>query len=98
MKKDLEIMFCPKCSWKLINPDISEKTNKCPKCDCWTFEISQYYYYKGKKLIGKEFYLSDNDEISFTCDDYREAKRIIDKAFKVFAKAQNKESVEDGED
>jgi len=92
MKKDINIMFCPKCNWKLINGDeLGDKTNRCPKCKSWTFEISQNYYYKKGKLIAKEFEITDNDEMGFHTDDWREAKRIIDKAFKLFAIQQQGE-------
>lgn len=85
--KDINIMFCPDCNWILLNGDENiDKTNRCPKCNQWTWEINQNHYYKGEKMIGKEFYLSDNDENSLGADDWREAKRIIDKAFKLFQK------------
>jgi len=84
MKKNKSIMFCPNCSWKIINPEEADKTNRCPKCESWTFEIAQDYHYKNGKLIAREFEITDNDEISFHCEHWREAKKIIDKAFKLF--------------
>lgn len=86
MKKDLIIQFCPKCNWKIVNPNSNELTNRCPKCDGWTFEISQFYHYKDGKIIDKEFTLTDNDEIHFSSYDYKLAHKIIDKGFRLFEK------------
>ncbi|MBO8786206.1 hypothetical protein INP17_13465, partial [Staphylococcus aureus] len=43
------------------------------------------------KQIAQEFDLTDNDEIFIIFEDYKEAKRVIDKAFKIFVKSQNRE-------
>lgn len=88
MKKDINIMFCPKCKWKLVNGEDYEKIGQCPKCKSWLYKISQNYYYEGRKEIGREFMLTDRDEMSFISYDFKEAKKLIDKAFKLFAKAK----------
>lgn len=79
-------MFCPKCNWKLINPEDYDKYNKCPKCQTWTYEIFQNYYYEKGEEIGAEFGITDNDETFFQAYDYKEAKRLLAKAFKLFDK------------
>jgi hypothetical protein len=87
MKKDIIIHFCSKCSWKAINPEERDWTNYCPKCNGWVWEISQCYYYDNKgKELGREFSLGDNDEVFFSSYDFKEAKKMIDKAFKLFKK------------
>jgi DNA-directed RNA polymerase subunit M/transcription elongation factor TFIIS len=91
-KKDKVIIFCPKCNWKLINPEDNERTNHCPKCNSWTWEVSQLYHYsnyvKGKE-VGREFNLTDNDGNFFQFDDFKEAKKLIDKSFKLFNEVKN---------
>ena len=79
-------MFCPRCKWKLINPEDIQKFNRCPKCGTWTFEILENKYYKGKKLIGSEFALTDNDESFFEAGTYKDAKKIWEKASNLFEK------------
>ncbi|MBU0894844.1 MAG: hypothetical protein KKB88_05365 [Nanoarchaeota archaeon] len=84
IKKDKLIMFCPKCNWKLINPEEDEKINICPKCKSWNWEIFQFYHYENGKEVGREFGITDNDEVFFSAYDFKEAKKIIDKSFKLF--------------
>lgn len=88
--KDINIMFCYKCDWKITNPTMAQKTNTCPKCGSLTFEISQYYYYKKGKLISGEFELTDNDEVSFSADSWKNAKKICEKAFGLIEKEYSK--------
>ena len=82
-KQDKLIMFCNKCNWKIINPDDNDKTNRCPKCNSWTWEASQNYYYQNGKEVGRDFNLTDNDESFFQSYDIKDAKRITTKAFKL---------------
>ena len=85
MKKDLVIMFCPKCNWKLVNPEFeSEKMNRCPKCDTWTFEVSQEYHYDKKTLIAQEFNLTDNDGNFMNFYSIGDANKVFNKAFRLF--------------
>lgn len=84
MKEDLNVMFCPKCHWHLINAEDKEKYNECPRCGTWTYEIFQNYFYKNGKEIGAEFGITDNDEVFFQAYDHKEARKLIEKAFKVF--------------
>ncbi len=88
-KKDKVIIFCPKCNWKLINPEEDEKTNHCPKCNSWTWEVFQVYYYEKGKEVGREFGITDNDEVFFQSYDFKEAKKLIDKSFKLFKEVRN---------
>ena len=82
-KQNKVIMFCNKCNWKIINPDDYDKTNRCPKCGLWTWEVSQNYYYQDGEEVGREFNLSDNDESFFQSHDIKDAKKLINKAFKL---------------
>jgi len=92
MNKDINIMFCPDCDWKLINgDDYTEKTNKCPICGTWTFEIFQNYLIQNGKEVGTEFGITDNDECFFSYCDFKSSKKLINKAFKLFRTQQIKE-------
>ena len=91
MKRDIIIHFCSKCSWKAINLEEADWTNYCPKCNSWVWEISQCYYYQKGKEVGREFSLGDNDEVFFSAYDFKEAKKIFDKAFKLFTNSKEKE-------
>jgi Zn-finger nucleic acid-binding protein len=89
--KDLTILFCPSCKWKLVNPEDSDKTNYCPKCRTWTWEIAENFYYDSKgKLIGREFGITDNDGIFIESNTQKEAERILNKAFKLFKEKRKK--------
>ena len=90
-KKDTNIMFCPSCNWKLASDfDDKKKTDRCPKCKAWTYEIGQFYHYKADKLIAEEFIFGDNDEMGWHSNNWREAKRVIDKGFKLLEKELKK--------
>lgn len=91
-KKDIRIMFCPRCNWTLHDAEDNEKTNRCPQCKTWTFEINQYYYYSNGKRIREKFELTDNDEISFGSDTWKTAEKVIDKAFKLLKREVKKSS------
>ena len=90
MKIDIKIIFCPKCNWKIINPNKYDETKKCPKCNTWCFEIFENYFYKGKDLLGQEFGMTDNDETFFSGNNYKESRKLILKAFKLFEKEKQK--------
>ena len=86
-KQDIIIEFCPNCNWQNIFSEPEGSLDKCMKCKSYLFEISQTYHYnKFGRLIAKEFSLSDRDEWCVSADDWREAKRIIDKGFKLLKK------------
>ena len=89
-------MFCQKCNWRLINPEEYEKTNHCPKCNSWIWEVSQVYYYDNNgKEIGREFNITDNDEVFFQSYDFKEAKKLIGKSFKLFKEVKARHSSQD---
>ena len=93
MKSDKSkvIMFCPRCNWKIYNPEEFEKTNHCPKCNTWTFEIFEHKYYNNNKQISREFGLTDNDECFFVAYSYNDAKKLWNKATKLFVEKKSKE-------
>lgn len=93
--KSKVIMFCPLCKWKIINPDKIKKTNTCPKCNAWTFEIFEHKHYKNGKLMNSEFGLTDNDECFFEAYSYNDAKKIWNKATKLFRKLKKEQKKND---
>jgi len=74
------IAFCPKCNWKEID---DEETRECPKCKTWVWNVYQYRYFDGKKVIGWEAGLTDNDECYIQAQTLKELKKIFDKAMDI---------------
>lgn len=75
------VSFCLNCDWIEIDDD---EIRICPKCNKWVWTVYQYRHFDGKKVIGWEAGLTDNDESYIQASTLKELKKIFDKAMEVF--------------
>jgi len=78
-----QVIFCPRCKWKVDDSEDLKEISRCPKCNTWAWTIYRFKYFEGKKLLGKEAGLTDNDESNMHGETLTELKKIFDKGMEV---------------
>ena len=81
------IRFCPKCSFVITPSDLTGGSrNKCPICKTYLYEIGYSHIYKDGKLVSKEEYYSDLDEICIAVESLDEFKKTFEKGMALLKK------------